>query len=83
MALLLHLEGCYESIENPYDFYKVWSDFKVTPMAGNIQLVFYKSRDKNEPILVKFLLHENEVLVPPIKTNNAPYYEWNDVKEFY
>ncbi len=83
MALLLHLEGCYESIENPYDFYKVWSDFKITPMAGNIQLVFYKSRDKNEPILVKFLLHENEVLVPPIKTNNAPYYEWNDVKEFY
>lgn len=83
LALLLHLDDCYNSVDDPDEFYKAWSDFKVAPMAGNIQLVFYRnSKDPND-ILVKFLLHENEILVPPIKTDSAPYYKWSDVKSYY
>lgn len=35
---LLHLEGCYAEETNPENFYKVWSDFKIVPMAANVQL---------------------------------------------
>lgn len=82
MAMLLHLEGCYDSVSDPESFYKVWSNFKVSPMAGNIQMVFYRKKNSDE-VLVKFLLHEREVLVPPIPTDKAPYYLWKDVEAYY
>lgn len=82
LALLLHLDNTYNSIEDASDFYKVWSNFKVAPMAGNIQIVFYRS-SKSDDVLVKFLLHENEVLIPEVKTDIAPYYRWSDIKNFY
>lgn len=82
LAMLLHLDGCYNSVSNPDEYYKAWSDFKVAPMAGNIQIVFYR-KPKSDDILVKFLLHEKEILVPPIKTDIAPFYNWTDVKTYY
>lgn len=82
LTMLLHLEGCYNSVSNPNEYYKAWSDFKVAPMAGNVQIVFFR-KNNSDDILVKFLLHEKETLVPPIKTDIAPYYHWADVAAFY
>lgn len=82
LAMLLHLDGCYNSVSNPDEYYKAWSDFKVAPMAGNIQIIFYR-KPKSDDILVKFLLHEKEILVPPIETDMAPFYNWTDVKAYY
>lgn len=82
LAMLLHLDGCYNSVSNADEYYKAWSDFKVAPMAGNIQIIFYR-KPKSDDILVKFLLHEKEILVPPIKTDMAPFYNWIDVKTYY
>jgi hypothetical protein len=82
LAMLLHLEGCYKSESNPMAFYSVWSDFKVAPMAGNIQMVFFKHM-KTGDIIVKMLLNENEVLVPMVPSNIPPYYQWEDLQRFY
>ncbi|MDR1718354.1 MAG: histidine-type phosphatase [Prevotella sp.] len=82
LAMLLHLDGCYNSVSNPDEYYKAWSDFKVAPMAGNIQIIFYR-KPKSDDILVKFLLHEKEILVPPIETDMSPFYNWTDVKAYY
>ncbi|MDR1202334.1 MAG: histidine-type phosphatase [Tannerellaceae bacterium] len=82
LAMLLHLQDCYNSISEPSEYYKAWSDFKVAPMAGNIQIVFFRKED-SEDILVKFLHNENDILVPLVKSNTLPYYHWNDVIEYY
>lgn len=82
LAMLLHLEGCYNSVSDPAVFYKAWCDFKVAPMAGNIQIVFFREK-KTGDVIVKFLLHEKEILVPPVKSDIKPYYKWNDVKAYY
>ncbi len=82
LALLLHLKDTYTSVSDPADFYKVWSDFKVAPMAGNIQLIFFRS-DQSDTVLVKFLFHEKETEIPRLRTDTYPYYDWKDVKEFY
>ena len=82
LAMLLHLEGCYNKSAKPSDFYKVWSNFKVAPMAGNIQLVFFRNICSGD-VLVKFLLNENEILVSPVHSNILPFYHWNDVKKYY
>ena len=80
--MLLHLDGCFNSVSDANEYYKAWSDFKVAPMAGNIQMIFYR-KNKSNDILVKFLLHEKEIMVPPVETDIAPYYHWADVKAYY
>ena len=82
LAMLLHLEDCYNSESNPHKFYQAWSNFKIAPMAGNIQIVFFQKNNWDD-IIVKFLLHEKELLVPNIKTDIAPYYHWKEVESYY
>ncbi|GHT17671.1 multiple inositol polyphosphate histidine phosphatase 1 [Bacteroidia bacterium] len=82
LALLLHLQDCYGSVSEPSEFYKAWSDFKVAPMAGNIQIVFFRKQGSGD-ILLKFMLHEKEILLPPVRSNVLPYYHWADVRAYY
>lgn len=80
LAGLLRLEGCYDSVSDPYEFYLHFADFKIAPMAGNVQIVFF--RNAQDDIIVKFLLNERETKVP-VGTDIYPFYHWSDVKAFY
>lgn len=80
LAGLMRLKDCYASVEKPDSFYKYFSDFKIAPMAGNIQLVFYKNRQGQ--VIVKFMLNEQETSIP-VPTAMAPFYRWSDVKRYY
>lgn len=82
LAMLLHLKDTYNSVSQPSEFYTAWSNYKVAPMAGNIQMVFFR-KPGNKDVLVKFLLNENEILVPPLKSDLLPYYHWKDVEAYY
>lgn len=71
----------------PYsDFEKLvdggWIDYRVFPMAANLQLIFYRKNAKDKDVLVKILLNENEATLP-IKSEVAPYYHWNDVRSYF
>ena len=79
---LLHFDGCYGETEKPEDFYKVWCDWKVSPMAANIQWVLFRNDKKPDDILIKFMHNEKETSIP-VKTDIYPFYHWNDVKEYY
>jgi hypothetical protein len=67
--------------------HKVWRDYEISPMAANVQLVFYKSSKKGSPILVKVMLNETEQKLPVSCEMKdcpaAPYYRWDDFREFY
>jgi hypothetical protein len=80
LAALMHINNCAVAVAEPSSFYKHWSDFKIVPMAGNIQLIFYSAPHKN--ILVKCLLNEEEAKFP-IETTHFPYYKWKDLKAFF
>ena len=59
-----------------------WINFEVFPMAANIQFIFYRKNAKDKDVLLKVLLNENEATLP-ISTDCAPYYHWNDFRDFY
>lgn len=82
LAATLHLNNCDLTESNPENFYQAFSDWKIAPMAGNIQMIFYRNKKKPQDVLVKFLLNENETSIP-LQTDIYPYYHWNDVKTFY
>ena len=83
LCCLMELEGCnartadLENLSTKWG----WCDFKIIPMAGNLQMIFYKSK-KSHVVLVKVLLNEREVDLP-VYSDMAPYYKWNDVEQYY
>lgn len=78
---LLEFEGYDTSVSDPEEFYRVWSDYIVSPMAANVQWIFFR-REGSDDVLVKFLVNEREASIP-IPTDVAPYYHWKDVERFY
>lgn len=80
LLALLQIENFDVAVAGPAEVYKHWCDFKATPMASNVQIVFFEN--KAGDILVKFMHNEKEVHVP-VKTDHWPFYHWNDVKEYY
>lgn len=83
LAGILEFPVATGSTGNPDDTYKVFADFKVAPMAGNVQIIFFHNeKNPEEPILVKFMLNEEEQKIP-VETSSWPYYKWEDVKKYY
>lgn len=80
LTCLLNLNGYGEEIKDPEKIATQWFDYKITPMATNLQFVFYR-KAKSDDVLVKVLLNEDEATLP-IKSDVAPYYHWNDFKTY-
>ncbi len=81
LLTLMDIKGMSTLESDPEKVYMVWSDFKVTPMAVNLQLIFYRN-EKTDDVIVKLLHCEKEVEVP-INSDIAPYYHWKDFKNYY
>lgn len=54
--------------------------YDLIPMAGNIQLVFYRNEEGD--VLVKCLLNEEEVRLPATPVS-GPYYRWSELRDYY
>lgn len=80
LAALMDING-YNVLEtDPEKVTDVFQDYAVSPMAGNIQLVFYRNRKGN--VLVKILHNEIESTLP-VRTDMFPYYGWKEVREYF
>ena len=92
LACLLELDDCGIAVDNLDELDKYWRNYRIYPMASNIQLIFYrptKSKANSQKpmanandILVKALLNERECRLP-IKTDQYPYYKWADLRHYY
>ena len=83
LACLLELDNCGAQVENLDTLDNVWRNYRIYPMACNVQLVFYRpKKGKTGDILVKALLNERETTMP-VATTQWPYYRWSDVRQYY
>lgn len=81
-AGLLGFEGCYASVENPDDFYKHFVTQDISPMAGNVQIIFFRNKKNHDDIIVKFMLNERETSIL-LDTDMYPYYRWSEVRDYF
>lgn len=81
LTALMQWEGCCETSDSSDGIAEVWQDFRISPMAANVQLIFYR-HPGSDAVLVKLLLNEREVRVP-LASDLAPYYRWNDLRAFF
>lgn len=83
LAPLAALMGLNRLQTETADWQKIadtYRTYQIIPMCGNIQMIFYKN-GQNE-VLVKILLNEKEATLP-LKSSTAPYYDWNEVKNYW
>ena len=78
----METEVSFLDLFEPSEFYKHFADFKIAPMAGNVQIVFFRNKKNADDVIVKFMLNERETSIP-VATDIAPFYHWSDVKAFY
>ena len=93
LAALMQLPIANAKVSDLSKLHEQWNDFRIIPMAANLQMVFYKA--PNKPILVKILYNEIEQMPgielelqnteqkDALKIAHGPYYYWNDIREFY
>lgn len=79
-AGILEFENAIGQESDPDKAYTAFADYKVAPMAGNVQLVFFRNKDND--VIVKFMLNEREQRIP-VATDIWPFYRWQDVKNYY
>lgn len=78
---LLGMDDCFNSVTDPDDFKDVFRTYQISPMAANVQIVFF--RNKSGDVIVKFMLNEREIAISALKTDIFPFYSWDDVKKHY
>lgn len=77
LVALMQLDGGVGYENDPAEVYKVWNDWNVTPMASNVQIVFFKN--KKGDVICKFMRNEQEVSIP-CETDMFPFYRWDDAR---
>ena len=90
LLALMHVHNAANSEADTARFWTAWQEGILSPMAANLQLVFYRPF-YHEPgatipgsVLVKFMLNENETLLDaPIQPFSGPYYLWTDVRQYF
>lgn len=80
-TFILGLKEAIQATDDMENLHNTFALFRLIPMAGNVQWVFYRKQG-NDDVLVKFLLNENETSIP-LQTDCYPYYHWKDVEKYY
>lgn len=81
LTALLKLEGCYSDQERPERLADDYANFRISPMASNLQMIFYRPIDGFEgDILVRVYLNEKDIALP--LPNEDHYYKWNDLRPY-
>lgn len=79
---LMGFDDWKEVSDNPSDITSKWRLYDI-PMAANIQMVFYRSKNASEPILMRFMHNENTLTLKDLPQDLAPYYRWEDFYNYY
>lgn len=82
MVCFMELNDYGQAIEDLDDVAGMWCNYRIFPMASNIQLIFYRNHAKPDDILVKALLNEEEVSLP-VTPVSGKYYRWSELRKYY
>lgn len=81
LLALMQLEGCAQSETDPDRYYATWQDYRISPMAANLQLIFLKNPQEQDPLVL--ILHNERPALLPISSPTAPFYPWSTLKSLW
>lgn len=80
LAALMRFPGCFGYENDLSKVYTAWADYKVSPMASNMQIVFFKG--KKGDVIAKVMMNEREMTLP-IEGEAGPFYPWEKLRGYF
>lgn len=83
LLALMNIKNANAAVSGPDEAAPVWQAYNLTPMAGNLQLAFF--RNGNGDVIVAPRLNERPVQIDGVaELTGAPgYYKWADLRRFW
>lgn len=81
LAVLMGMDSLQHSTADWQQIAQTFRTYRIIPMCGNIQLVFYRKKGSGD-ILVKPLLNEREVSLP-VESPYKSFYRWSDLRRYW
>ncbi len=89
LTALLRLDGCYSDATDPARLADGYANFRISPMASNLQLIFLKPAGKDataENVLVRVMLNERDITLPVQAAVSGPdggaHYRWTELVNY-
>lgn len=80
---LLRVEGCYADTEVPSELSSSYADYFVSPMAANLQFIFFRPvKNRKGDILVRVLHNERAAGLPLADAGEKGLYRWPELREY-
>lgn len=80
LMALIGVKECCNRVYDVEDVAENWNVSMVTPMATNLQLIFYRNDKKEDDVRVRLLHNERDAVIP---VDGAPFYCWKDLKAYF
>lgn len=81
LTALMKVDGCHTDETDPAKLADSFANYRVVPMAANLQMVFFRPTDGEGDILVSLYLNEREATLP-LKTADGKYYRWSELRPY-
>ena len=81
LVSLIGAGGYGVELENPEAVAQKWRNFEISPMAANLQFVFYRN-DKGE-VIMSPRLNERPVAISDVPQVSPGYYDWELLKIYF
>ena len=78
LVALLGVEGASARVDTPEEAAEVWQIHRVSPMATNVQFIFF--RNPAGDVLVRVMHNERDAVLPI--EGGGPYYHWNVFRDY-
>lgn len=80
---LLRVEGCFADTDVPAELSQSYADYFVSPMAANLQFIFFRpAKGKKGDILVRVLHNERAAGLPVADAGEKGLYRWDDLRKY-
>lgn len=81
LVALLDIDGRGLELENPDEAAEKWRNFEISPMGGNLQLVFFRNGAGNVIVLPR--LNEVPVAISDVPQTSPGFYDWELLKTYF
>ena len=81
LLALMGVEGADAQSTDGENFWRVWQEFELSPMAANLQLYFVRGK-KASDVKVKLLLNERPARISSLPDEDG-YVDWNELKNHW
>lgn len=78
---LMDIDGMARREIYPERYWSAWQDYRVAPMGGNVQLIFFRAEEEDDPLVL--ILHNERPVTLPIEAASGSYYLWSDVRDHW